>query len=65
MRTQLFVVFAFMLLLVSGCSGRQTSGTDGAAYVPATGSAHGIVDPNARPGVQTAPMRASTAGSHL
>ncbi len=65
MSTPFFVGFAFMLLLVSGCSRTQTPGVDSAAYVPTTGSARGIVDPNALPGIQTAPRGASAAGSHL
>lgn len=65
MKTRLFAVFAFALLVLGGCSRGQTGGADGAAYVPATGSARGVVVPGALPGIQTVPAGASTAGSRL
>ena len=53
-------------MTVVACAPRNTSrGIDGQAYTPATGSARGVVVPNALPGVQTPPGGSGTAGSSV
>jgi len=54
----------FAVSLLGACSPRMSNG-DSSAYVPQTGSSGGAVVPNARPGMQSAPAGASTAGSNL
>jgi len=56
---------ACLLIALEVCTPRTGPMADGAAYVPATGSARGIVDPNALPGTQSDPASTSTEGSDI
>lgn len=56
---------ASLLIALGACTPRTGPSADGAAYVPATGSARGLVDLAALPGKQSDPAAASTAGSEI
>lgn len=62
----ILIAGATLSMTVVACAPRNTSrGIDGQAYTPATGSARGVVVPNALPGVQTPLGGSGTAGSSV
>lgn len=58
---------ALVALALSACAPRmeRAGAVESAPYVPVTGAAQGVVVPAATPGLQTAPVGASTAGSAI